>query len=249
MTDILNQIDAVLADVTSCQCGCGQAISERGPSPWFVNENHQARWDSRQVKGGIEEESVPAGPAPLLTLADVAVAGFEMRHRSLEDRRAYLAEQRARHVEMGAPDTWLGIFDALAAGQCPPVERLHPSLAEMNEASAAVRARRAPVDEQEGGQVGFDIGLRRINDGIVEALEAGHVRLPWICSRCLTELPWDLPGLRRLHEVNGCDPAAPPVDEHFREQLTTFCEENDETLARLIDQPVPWWRRMLGGPR
>jgi hypothetical protein len=143
MTDILNQIDGVLADVTACLCGCGVPISERGPSPWFLDETHQARWDRRQVKTGIEEESASVGPAPLLTLDDVAVAGFEMRHRSPEDRVAYLAEQRARHVAMGAPTAWLEAFDALAAEQCPPAEpRPSFTLADMEAASAAVRARR-----------------------------------------------------------------------------------------------------------
>lgn len=47
-------------------------------------------------------------------------------------------------------------------------------------------------------------------------------RTPWVCSRCRTEFSWDLPGLRRLHEANGCEP---PTDDR------------------------PWWRRMLGGTR
>ena len=56
-------------------------------------------------------------PGPLLTLADVAASGAELRQRTPEERRAYLAEQRARHVARGAPPAWLECFDALAAEQ------------------------------------------------------------------------------------------------------------------------------------
>lgn len=227
MTDILNQIDAVLADVTSCLCGCGAALSQRGPSPWFLNEAHQARWDQRQAKGKscIEQEAVEAGPATILTLDDVAVAGFEMRHRSLEDRIAYLAEQRERHVAMGAPAAWLEAFDALVADQCPPA-RPAITLAEMNAASAAVRAR------QEAGARTCPTCRNAINP-------------PYPCLYCdLTranqEAALDLVASTPLVD------AALESDEAFDTELRAI---NDRLVAALDEQiPVaPWWRRMLGG--
>lgn len=206
MTDILNQIDAVLADVTSCQCGCGMPITAHGPSPWFANENCQANWMRLPyvLKSRSEEESVAPEPAPLLTLDDVASSTFVIRRRTPESRRVYLAEQRARHVEMGAPAAWLEAFDALAeaaaAAESAPVEAAGPvavldeafgpgivmdadqfdefmatidepddvtplgraaerrhrfTLADMEEASAAVRARRPGRREQQPARHGF----------------------------------------------------------------------------------------------
>lgn len=49
MTDILDQIDSTLAEVSSCACGCGKSISEKGPSGDFSNEFCQARWMARRV--------------------------------------------------------------------------------------------------------------------------------------------------------------------------------------------------------
>lgn len=48
---------------------------------------------------------------------DVAAAAVEMRRRSPEERRAYLAEQRARYVAHGASEAWLAAFDAFAGEQ------------------------------------------------------------------------------------------------------------------------------------
>ncbi len=194
VADILDQIDAVLADVTSCQCGGGQAITDRSPSPWFADENHQARWDRRQVTSGIEEESAPVEAAPPLRLADVAATAFEMRRRTPEERREYFAAERARRVAAGAPEVWLASFDALAGLEDITVipadqfddlmatidepddmpalraihERRHPTLAEMNEASAAVRARREPLPTATDEEL--DTALREANERLVAAI-------------------------------------------------------------------------------
>jgi hypothetical protein len=58
------------------------------------------------VKSGSEQESAE----PEAVVDD----------QPLATRRAYLADQRARHVEHGAPPVWLDLFDALAAEPGPP---------------------------------------------------------------------------------------------------------------------------------
>lgn len=130
MTDILNQIDAVLAAVAACQCGCGQAISERGPSAWFASEVHQERWHLQQAKGksGIEEESAEPEVFPAPRGAPVATGDS-----SPEGRRQFVADVAAFLASMRAPVTEdLGL-----------VPRPTFTLADMEEASVAVRARRA----------------------------------------------------------------------------------------------------------
>lgn len=59
--DILDQIDAALADATSCLCGCTTALTATSPSPWYASEECQARWGARQIraKSGIEKVAEP----------------------------------------------------------------------------------------------------------------------------------------------------------------------------------------------
>jgi hypothetical protein len=169
MTDILNQVDATL-----------QAVMERNAARFDLSAGGEVasgstsacamRW-APHAEDGIEEVPAVPEPGPLLTLADVASTAFEMRRRTPEDRQAYLAEQRARHMAHGAPEAWLACFDALAAGGDvtvmpadqfdefmatidepdditpfgPAAERHRRfTLADMEAASAAVRARRDP---------------------------------------------------------------------------------------------------------
>lgn len=78
---------------------------------------HNCGGDWRNHDRPAEQAHVEVENASLLTLDDVAAVGVNLRHRTPEDRRAYLAEQRARHVAHGAPPAWLACFDALAAEQ------------------------------------------------------------------------------------------------------------------------------------
>jgi len=76
----------------------------------------EAPHDCGRFKGtsSIEEEAAEPEAERLLPLSEVTSAPFALRRRTPEARRAYLAEQRARHVEHGAPGAWLEVFDALA---------------------------------------------------------------------------------------------------------------------------------------
>jgi hypothetical protein len=57
--DILDQIDAALANSSRCLCGCTTALTAASPSPWFASEECQARWGARQLrnKSGSEKEA------------------------------------------------------------------------------------------------------------------------------------------------------------------------------------------------
>lgn len=210
MTDILNQIDAVLADVTACQCGCGTPLSPRGPSPWFVDENHQARWDRRQAraKSGIEEESDEAEVFPDPLGAPVATGDS-----SPEGRRQFVADVAAFHASMRMPIT----------EDLGPVRRPTFTLADMEEASAAVRARRdAPP---------VDAALEPNPDN------PNQLRY-WVSTERVQEL-WDELGMDEpVVEINP-DPLlhAHEVGGPYKD-----CPDCVQPAA-----PAPWWRRMLGG--
>lgn len=47
MTDILDRIDAAVAE--QCACGCGQALDPNGPSGWFATHACQWRWANQNV--------------------------------------------------------------------------------------------------------------------------------------------------------------------------------------------------------
>lgn len=276
MTDILNQIDATLADVLSCACGCGKSISEKGPSGDFYNEDCQARWMRRRM-GAYVTPPPPAGnsPAPLLTLDDVAVARFELRERTPEERIAFLAEHRARHVALGAPPAWLEAFDALVAGddvtvmpaaqfdelmatidepdEAPALrrafERRHPTMAEMNAASEAVRARREapPTVTVLTDTQAAELTRRR------ETLSLECAAATDRCAGCdgAASEGWS-PCLHSCHEdEDQTDEAVVDfvestlgveLDPSQRRLLLAVVASSDEPLVRR-----PWWRRLLGG--
>lgn len=250
-------------------------------------------------KSGGEEEAVEPEVAPLLTLDDVASVAFELRQRSPEGRRTYLAEQRAQHVAMGAPTVWLEAFDAQAAAlddmavlpddlpglrraierrrsgeqaveallgpawaRCPsvtlvPADDNRPSftLADMEAASAAVRARRDAALE-EVAEANVEVSAR-FADHLPPGYTVFFDREPllpgeeeWAAANPSLGLPVtiavevsrDGTSAVAVRDSDGhvhlIDPA-PPVDEHFTGQLNTFIEENDETLHRLSDEPDP----------
>jgi hypothetical protein len=220
-------------------------------------EHADAEHDCDQFKGksGIEEESAP-----------VRAVG----------RAELLAGLR---YDPGTSTTLCdgagGVWEIPVNGDAP--RRVAPSLAEMNAASAAVRARRHGFSTTHWGGI---TGWRTIcacQQGFGEESWHEHAHEHGVDphGRHLDGTP--CPCLTRCEQA---DPPAPPVDEHFRGQLTTFIEENDEALARLSDgpsphhvdtaagsfhligagesmpetpcdcpKPVPWWRRMLGGDR
>jgi hypothetical protein len=119
--DIIEKIDAtLLAEANS------KRFDPFGPD-WDSTEwDRTLQADSVRSRAGIEEGSEP-GDVDLLLLEDVSPDEPQIRRRSPEDRRAYLADQRARHVANGAPPYWLDTFDILAAVACngsAPTERV-----------------------------------------------------------------------------------------------------------------------------
>lgn len=134
MTDILNQIDAAVFAHESMQrnerrfhLSAEGEIEQTGIKPvevgvgggsamrWRPHEAVTPGWVDPTVKSSIEEVSEPAEAAPLLPLDSVTSTSPVMLRRAPEARRAFLAEQRARHVANGAPEAWLEAFDTLAA--------------------------------------------------------------------------------------------------------------------------------------
>ena len=220
MGDILNQIDAVLADVTSCQCGCGQAISERGPSPWFVNEAHQANWDWRQVKAksGIEEESAPVEAVVAAPLSPLMAAAVAAQPRCQTCGIWLLADEDCDRCDEHAAIQ--GALGTLAAVPSPSF-----TLADMEAASAAVRAR------FEDRSAGMTCGRCQQPTG---NNSQGHY---WAICNAQTGT---LAERRKRHHF--CCP--PPAGcELVEENDETLARLSDETA------PGAWWRRMLGGTR
>lgn len=86
MPDILDQIDAVLADVSSCAF-CQSPLRDQGPSQDFCGEVCQWNWYERQgrVKGGIEKRAV----AP-----EAAVEPPAMGERQFREAFAEIAAER-----------------------------------------------------------------------------------------------------------------------------------------------------------
>lgn len=48
MSDILASIDALLADVQQCACGCSEQVTAQTASPFFASQDCQARWMAAQ---------------------------------------------------------------------------------------------------------------------------------------------------------------------------------------------------------
>lgn len=237
-------------------CGCPNVAGEVFFHLWCDRLACEKHADSPHVcgefkgKSSIEDEAVEPEVFPAPLGPPVATG-----NSSPEGRRQFVADVAAFHAAIVAGSSWppavaddvtvmpADQFDDLMATIDEPdempalrraAERRHPTLAEMNAASAAVRA-----------------------------------RMPWICPRCRTEFSWDLPGLRRLHEANGCEPAevAPPVDAALQpgptgDEVADFVEEAlgvevepwqrallaaNPSLGVPPDPTLPWWRRMLGG--
>lgn len=126
MADILNTIDEAIARNTA-------RFDPFGGAAWDEDRVDRVG-DGMRVRGaraGIEERPDPAGVAghlldladhldrmlaedELLLLEDITPDEPLLGYRSPEQRRVYLATQRARHVANGAPEYWLSTFDALA---------------------------------------------------------------------------------------------------------------------------------------
>lgn len=119
--DIIEKIDAtLLADRNA------RRFDPFGGDVW--DEDRVDRWGDgmrvRPARTSAEEEPEPPEAAvempELLTLEDVTPSTLQIRRRSPEERRAYLAEQRAWHVANGAPECWLSTFDSLAEAVVEP---------------------------------------------------------------------------------------------------------------------------------
>lgn len=52
MADILSEIDDAISD--RCCCGCGETLDPNGPSAYYVDADHQRRWQDRQATDPID---------------------------------------------------------------------------------------------------------------------------------------------------------------------------------------------------
>jgi hypothetical protein len=229
MTDILDQIDGVIAEVTACACGCGKSISDKGPSGDFYGEMCQARWMARMV-GARAECPWPSCPA----------CGRRM------DVVGRYCEPCA--IALSGPVT--GDF-----GPVHPPVAARPSftLADMEAASAAVRARRDPApftqaeinDWNRHQMLSLECGMHNplcsgCDGGAIDGFSCLHV-----CHPLATD------PRRQLAAETHARRDAPPVDAAL--------EPHDCPVERVLGvrcpvcepQPDdrPWWRRMLGGTR
>lgn len=243
--DILNKIDDVLADVTTCLCGCGQALNDRGPSPWFISDSHQERWYLRRAKSksGIEEESVDAGAAcscprdpdddvdPGDPLSTCPVHGWSV--------------------------SVLAASSSTSVGTSRILDETHRfTLADMEAASAAVRARR-PADEYSIRPAGTP--PIRPAEPVPDDVEVLTLRLEgyvgadvWAAANPSLGLP-----VTFAVDVSADGSGAVAVrDTDGHVHLTVVSHPVDAALEPSSDvddiatsQDRPWWRRMLGGTR
>lgn len=68
--DVVARISDVIEQAERCLCGCGHRLSPRGPSPWFLDYQHQADWDARYSQG-----AAPVPPTVLDERAGLATGG------------------------------------------------------------------------------------------------------------------------------------------------------------------------------
>lgn len=220
----------------------------------------EAEHDCELFKGksSIEEEA-----APVEDDAE-ATRRVALRRRSPEDRAAYFAARRAELVADGASVEHLAAFDALAAfdgdttivpadqfdelmatidapDEMPGLqrahERRHPTLAEMNEASAAVRARQGVR-----GRVEPD---GPIHPGPGTFLPLGEV---YLRPGAEPQAYWPDPSVTFAVDVSTDGTGAVAVrDSNGHVHLAEVSPPVDAALDHADDRP--WWRRILGGDR
>lgn len=204
MTDILDQIDSTLAEVSSCACGCGKSISEKGPSADFSDELCQARWAASVV--GARPEFVMVRE-PSLTLADMEAASAAVRAR------------RAPPVVAASTPSTVTWIDTFADSRAPTMREL-------------------------------DMGYQ-----ISATVETHH------------EDGWTIVDETHVFQAMQPDRDAPPVDAALEPQPTgdeiadfaeaTLGVEVEPWQRQMLHQLTeasrldvrPWWRRMLGDQR
>jgi hypothetical protein len=218
--DILDQIDAALADATSCLCGCTKVLTAASPSPWFASEECQARWGARQLRARSGTEKA-AG--------QVEVAAQPAR------LTGPFGAPRCSNVECGRPYAHDGpcctrhggvicLHDAEPPAEQPRCWRCARFVATPGETCEECRPPAAAPQP----------GTDRVHDAFrAEVIRQGLSEY-WVDGVRYVVAPTAASGYRACKER-----LAPPVDAALESaQVATAKSKNDH---------VPWWRRMLPG--
>jgi hypothetical protein len=104
VSDILAEIDAVIAAAEQCLCGCGRPIKPSGPSPWFASQECQEWWNAQPVRN-VTRETWPPLDVPLPAARPPAASPYltwrDITGRAPEDEvvQAFRAEVRRQGLD------------------------------------------------------------------------------------------------------------------------------------------------------